>query len=170
MAHGNVQFFATPRRLAVRIDDVENQQIDQHISRRGPALSVGRDKNGEPTQALIGFAKSCGVTVEDLITVETDKGVELFFRPNIEAKIYHTLPHYLPKLRGKLKVPAFYIGGTNSHEARMARLGFMKKHFPIKFQFIEGTHLFPFEKPQETAEIIKDIFFKNLFTAETPGR
>ena len=43
------------------------------------------------------------------------------------------------------------------HEARMARLGFMKKHFPIKFQFIEGTHLFPFEKPKETADIIKQI-------------
>ena len=110
------------------------------------------------------FAKFDEDVLRDYIeygTVETDKGVELFFRPNIEGKIYQTLPHYLPKLRGKLNVPAFYIGGTNSHEARMARLGFMKKHFPIKFQFIEGTHLFPFEKPQETAEIIKSILAKN---------
>jgi len=100
-------------------------------------------------------------------TVETETGVKLFFRPNIEAKIYHTLPHYMPKLRGKLKVPAFYIGGTNSSEARQARLGFMRKHFPFEFRFIEGTHLFPFEKPQETAEIIKQIYFKIFFSAET---
>ncbi len=90
-------------------------------------------------------------------TVKTDKGFELSFNPQVEAKIYETLPHYLPKLRGKLKVPAFYIGGTNSHEAELARLGFMQKYFPIKFQFIKGTHLFPLEKPEETAKTIIKI-------------
>ncbi|MEP7038050.1 MAG: alpha/beta hydrolase [Acidobacteriota bacterium] len=90
-------------------------------------------------------------------TVKTDKGIELSFNPQVEAKIYGTLPHYLPKLRGKLKVPAFYIGGTNSREAELARLGFMQKYFPIKFQFIKGTHLFPLEKPEETAKTIIKI-------------
>ena len=90
-------------------------------------------------------------------TVKTDKGFKLFFDPQIEAKIYGTLPHYLPKLRGKLKVPAFYIGGTNSREAQLARLDFMRKYFPFKFQFIKGTHLFPFEKPEETAKTIIKI-------------
>ena len=86
--------------------------------------------------------------------------VKLFFKPSIEAKIYGTLPHYLPKLRGKLKVPAFYIGGTNSQEAKMARLGFMQKHFPFEFKFIEGSHLFPLERPEETAQAIIEIFRK----------
>lgn len=89
--------------------------------------------------------------------VQTEKGYELFFTSQAEAKIYHTLPHYLPKLRGKLKVPAAYIGGTHSVEAKMARLSFMRKHFPFEFRFIEGSHLFPLEKPKETAEIIKNI-------------
>jgi surfactin synthase thioesterase subunit len=71
------------------------------------------------------------------------------------------LPHYLPKLRGKLTVPTAYIGGTHSTEAKMARLSFMQKHFPFEFRFIEGSHLFPFEKPQETAAIIKNIISKN---------
>jgi len=109
------------------------------------------------------FAKFDEDVLRDYVeygTVKTEKGVELFFSPNVEAKIYHTLPHYLPKLRGKLKVPAFYIGGTNSQEAKLARLGFMQKHFPFEFQFIEGTHLFPSEKPQETAKIIKQIYSK----------
>ena len=95
-------------------------------------------------------------------TVETDKGFKLFFSPNAEAKIYNTLPHYLPKLRGKLTVPAFYVGGTNSREARLARLGFMRRHFPFEFRFIEGSHLFPFEKPDETAKIIREICLKLL--------
>ena len=90
--------------------------------------------------------------------IETERGYELFFKPSIEAKIYRALPHNLPKFRGKLKVPAAYIGGTNSQEARMARLSFMRKHLPFEFQFLEGSHLFPLEKPQETAEVIITVF------------
>ena len=88
-------------------------------------------------------------------TITTERGIELFFKPSIEARIYSALPHNLPKTRGKLKVPAAYIGGTDSQEAKMARLSFMKKYFPFDFHFLKGSHLFPLEKPQETAEIIK---------------
>lgn len=90
-------------------------------------------------------------------TIATEKGVELFFKPSIETKIYRTLPHHLPGLRGKLKIPIAYIGGDDSREARLARLSFMRKHFPIDFYFLEGSHLFPFEKPFETAEKIRRI-------------
>lgn len=90
-------------------------------------------------------------------TIKTERGLELFFKPSIEARIYRSLPHNLPKLRGKLIVPAAYIGGTDSSEARMARLSFMKKYFPFKFHFVKGSHLFPLEKPQETAQILKTV-------------
>jgi pimeloyl-ACP methyl ester carboxylesterase len=93
----------------------------------------------------------------DYGTVETEKGFELFFSPRTEAKIYRTIPHHLPSLRGKLKVPSAYIGGTRSREGALARLSFMKKHFPIDFYQIEGSHLFPFEKPEATAELLKKI-------------
>jgi pimeloyl-ACP methyl ester carboxylesterase len=90
-------------------------------------------------------------------TIETEKGYELFFKPSIEAKIYRTIPHHLPRFRGKLQVPTDYIGGTNSREARLARISFMRRHFPIDFHFIEGSHLFPLEKPRETADLISKI-------------
>jgi pimeloyl-ACP methyl ester carboxylesterase len=90
-------------------------------------------------------------------TIRTDKGFELFFSPKTEAKIYRTIPHHLPSFRGKLKIPTAYIGGHRSKEGELARLSFMKKHFPIDFYQIEGSHLFPFEKPFETAELIKTI-------------
>ena len=83
--------------------------------------------------------------------VPGDQGLELFFERRVEARIYRTIPHTLPAFRGKLSVPAAYIGGTNSEEARLARLGFMKKHFPFDFYSVEGSHLFPLEKPSETA-------------------
>lgn len=93
-------------------------------------------------------------------TVQTERGFELFFKPAVEAKIYRTLPHNLPRFRGKLKVPAAYVGGTDSAEARLARLSFMRKKFPFAFYFLEGSHLFPLEKPRKTAEIIKSILLK----------
>ena len=90
-------------------------------------------------------------------TIATEKGFELFFSPKIESKIYRTIPHHLPTFRGKLKIPTAYVGGTRSKEGELARLSFMKKHFPVDFYQIEGSHLFPFEKPSETAELIKKI-------------
>jgi pimeloyl-ACP methyl ester carboxylesterase len=106
------------------------------------------------------FAKFDRKVLRDYIefgTTETEKGFELFFKPSVEAKIYRTIPHNLPHFRGRLKVPTAYIGGTNSREARLARLSFMRKHFPIDFQFVEGSHLFPLEKPQQTANVIMQL-------------
>lgn len=91
----------------------------------------------------------------EFATTADENGVKLLFEPKIEARIYRTIPHGFVKFRGKLKVPAAYIGGTKSREARLARLGFMKKYFPFKFYFTEGTHLFPLENPLETANNIK---------------
>lgn len=92
-------------------------------------------------------------------TIQYENGLKLYFEPKIEAKIYRTIPDSFTKFRGKLKTPAFYIGGKQSREARLARLSFMQKNFPFEFDFIEGTHLFPFEKPLETAKLIKKIIF-----------
>lgn len=72
--HGEIHSFATPRRLAVLIDDVEAMQGHQKISRRGPAVSATTSSDGRPHPALLGFAKSCGVSIDDLSTLKTDKG------------------------------------------------------------------------------------------------
>ena len=94
-------------------------------------------------------------------TVETDDGFCLFFDPNVEADIYRYLPDNLPSLRGKLTVPVTYIGGFKSMEARLARLSFMKNHFPIDFLFIRGSHLFPLETPHAAAAAIESILTKS---------
>ncbi len=67
-----------PRRLTVYISDLLIQQPDQQIDRLGPAVAAAF-KDGQPTPAASGFAKSCGVTVEELEHRETDKGVRLAF-------------------------------------------------------------------------------------------
>ncbi|MCO6412977.1 MAG: glycine--tRNA ligase subunit beta [Thiogranum sp.] len=72
--------YAAPRRLALLLSDVPVAQSDQETVRRGPALSAAFDDDGCPTQAAIGFAKSCGVEVEQLDQLETKDGSWLAFR------------------------------------------------------------------------------------------
>jgi glycyl-tRNA synthetase beta chain len=74
-----MQFFATPRRLAVVIIAMEEEQPSQTLFRRGPALVAAYDAKGQPTPALLGFAKSCGVAAVDLKTSKTDKGEWLVY-------------------------------------------------------------------------------------------
>jgi pimeloyl-ACP methyl ester carboxylesterase len=89
--------------------------------------------------------------------IETEGGFELFFKPNIEAEIYRTIPTHLPQLRRNVTIPITYVGGTNSREGKLALANSMKRIKNLRFETIEGSHLYPFEKPFETAEIIKKI-------------
>lgn len=95
-------------------------------------------------------------------TITNNNNIKLFFEPQVEAEIYRTIPDDFAKFRGRLKVPTIYIGGNHSSEARLARLGFMRKHFPIDFYFIPGSHLFPLESPQLTAQVIKTALSKTI--------
>lgn len=91
--HGKVHRFATPRRLAVLIHDVEVIQPGQAIARRGPAVVGSTDAEGKPSPALLGFAKSCGVGIEQLITLKTDKGEWWAYNAvTAEAKTCDLLP------------------------------------------------------------------------------
>ncbi|CDH47653.1 glycine--tRNA ligase subunit beta [Candidatus Contendibacter odensensis] len=72
-----IRRFATPRRLAVLIEQLPTQQPDRQLERRGPALSAAFAADGRPTKAAEGFARSCGVAVAELQQQETDKGVWL---------------------------------------------------------------------------------------------
>lgn len=73
--HGGVSLYAAPRRLAVWVRNLQTQQADQENLRKGPAEKAAFDGDGNPTKALMGFAKSCGVAVEDLEKIDTPKGV-----------------------------------------------------------------------------------------------
>lgn len=77
--HGDVKWYATPRRLAVFVAGVADQQPDQQIKRQGPAVANAFGPDGQPTKAALGFAASCGVTVEQLAQVDGPKGKILQF-------------------------------------------------------------------------------------------
>ncbi len=74
-----VEAFATPRRLAVRVSAVPATQADRVVERKGPAVQAGLDAAGQPTAALLGFARSCGVEVSKLALRKDDKGEYFLF-------------------------------------------------------------------------------------------
>ena len=74
LGHGNVRGFASPRRLAVIVDELERRQADHKASIKGPPVAVAVDEDGNLTEAAIAFARKCGVTPDDLGRTKTDKG------------------------------------------------------------------------------------------------
>lgn len=103
---GEVRVYASPRRLAVHINDLSTQQADQMIERRGPAVAAAFDADGNPTRAAEGFARSCGVEVDQLDRLKTDKGEWLV--TNIEDKGARTaelLPDIVAESLASLPIP-----------------------------------------------------------------
>ncbi len=82
----HVKSYASPRRLAVWMSEITDTQEDFSQIRKGPAVDVAFDDNGEPTRAAQGFAKSCGVEVADLGREKTDRGEWLVFEQTIAGK------------------------------------------------------------------------------------
>lgn len=77
--YSEVRAYATPRRLAVLVKDLAEQQPDVSTQRLGPALKAAYDADGAPTAAALGFARSCGIDTAQLHTADTDKGPRLAY-------------------------------------------------------------------------------------------
>ena len=80
IAFEKVDVFSAPRRLAIIVKALADSQPDQDVEKRGPAVQAAFGEDGCPSKAAEGFAKGCGVKVEELETMETDKGSWLVFR------------------------------------------------------------------------------------------
>lgn len=90
-------WYATPRRLALLIEQLDTHQQDKNEQRRGPSCKVAFADDGKPTKALAGFARSCGVAVDQLETLTTDKGSWLVFNHVIKGEATKNL---IPALLG----------------------------------------------------------------------
>ncbi len=82
----SVDYFAAPRRLAIKVEALDDAQTDKEVLKRGPAIKAAYDADGNATPAASGFAKSCGVDVSDLETLETDKGSWLSYLAQEKGK------------------------------------------------------------------------------------
>ncbi len=117
LAFTQITSFYTPRRLAVIVHQLAGHQEDQMIERRGPALTVAFDDEGNPSKALLGFCKSCGLTVEDLQKIETDKGTWLYAKSLRKGLALDDLiQDIIEKSLAALPIPRPMRWGTGEHE------------------------------------------------------
>ncbi len=115
--HGDVKVFATPRRLALRVHDLATQQAEQNIFQRGPAVSKGLDEAGEPTKALLGFAKSCGVEVSALSRFKNEKGEWFVYQATQAGRsTQDLLPSLIQSAVAKLSMSKPMRWGSGSDE------------------------------------------------------
>ena len=90
-------------------------------------------------------------------TVEEDGQRVLSFDRRIETAIYNTLPHNLPSLlkRHPLKCGVAFVGGTRSREMRLVGSDLTDKVSKGRVMWLDGSHLFPMEKPIATAAAVE---------------
>jgi len=78
--------YATPRRLAVLIENLVTAQPDKTVEKRGPAIQAAFAPDGSPSKAALGFASSCGTTFDQLERLKTDKGEWLSFTQAVKGQ------------------------------------------------------------------------------------
>ncbi len=148
LTHKDIQCYTTPRRLAVLVADVDIHQPARTIERFGPNVRSAYDKGGMPTLACLGFARTCGVSTDQLKTKETDKGKRVFAEiqesgkrtidllPTLVTDAIKKLPikksmrwgshdfsfirpvHWVVMLFGQNVVPAHILGQRTSRETQ----------------------------------------------------
>lgn len=148
LTFAQVQAFASPRRLAVRVTELDTKQQDKAVERLGPAVAAAFDKEGKPTPAASGFARSCGVDVSALEQSDRDGVLKLAHRsvskgndtaallPNMVSRALATLPipkkmrwgsardefvrpvHWVVMLFGADVLPASILGISSGNTSR----------------------------------------------------
>jgi glycyl-tRNA synthetase beta chain len=66
LSYRATRYYAAPRRLAVLVEQLATQQPDRTVNLDGPPVQAAFDKDGNPTQAALGFAKKCGVELSQI--------------------------------------------------------------------------------------------------------
>lgn len=101
-----IQPLATPRRLAVKVSQLDAEQADKVVEKRGPSVDVAFDDDGKPTKAAEGWARSNGITVEQAQRLKTDKGEWLLHKADVKGEpLSKLLPGIVESALKQLPIP-----------------------------------------------------------------
>ncbi|RJT27813.1 glycine--tRNA ligase subunit beta [Buttiauxella izardii] len=115
LAHGEVKWFAAPRRLALKISNLAESQPDREVEKRGPAISAAFDAEGNASKAAEGWARGCGITVAEAERLATDKGEWLMYRAHVKGESAQALlPAMIATALTKLPIPKLMRWGDNN--------------------------------------------------------
>lgn len=178
LSYDSIEWFAAPRRLALRVNQLESQQADKEVEKRGPAVSAAFDAEGNATKAALGWARGCGIDIADAGRLKSDKGEWLLHKATISGqplaslvegfinKALKQLPiskpmrwgsgreefirpvHTLIALYGDKVLPATVLGLTSSNLSQGHRF----HHRGL----IEVTHANVYEETLLTAHVVVD--------------
>lgn len=81
-----MKFYISPRRIAALIIGLDVIQKNRKTEKIGPSINVAYDTNGKPTPAALGFAKSCGISIQELQLKDTPKGQCLYHCEELPGK------------------------------------------------------------------------------------
>ena len=117
LEHAAVHTYASPRRLAVRIERLARQQEDRNVEHKGPPTKIAFDSDGNPTPAATAFAKKCGVAVTDLGRNKTDKGEWLVYDAVEKGRVAAELmPALIEQTLASLPIPRRMRWGAGDAE------------------------------------------------------
>ena len=106
IAHGGIEVFATPRRIAVMAAGLAESQREEEVELKGPSVKAAYDADGKPTKALEGFLKGNGITAADVFTKDAEKGSYVFARKKLDSKkTAELLPDIVAKIVGSVPFP-----------------------------------------------------------------
>ena len=102
----SVRWLASPRRLALIVSDLTNAQADKVVEKRGPAVNVAFDAEGQATKAAQGWARSNGISVDQAERLVTDKGEWLLFKSEVKGQtVEQLIPEIAARALSKLPIP-----------------------------------------------------------------
>lgn len=105
LSHDSVSWYAAPRRLAVRVNQLVAQQADKVVEKRGPAISAAFDEAGNPSKAAQGWARGLGIDVAEAERLETEKGTWLLYKQLQKgAETVSLLPAMVQQALAKLPI------------------------------------------------------------------
>jgi glycyl-tRNA synthetase beta chain len=120
LAHGKVEWFAAPRRLALKVATLAAAQADRTVEKRGPAVAQAFDADGNPSKAAEGWARGCGIQVSEAERMVTDKGEWLLYRAHVKGEsVEALLPDMVNHALAKLPIPKLMRwGDSDEHFVR----------------------------------------------------
>ncbi len=117
LERGSVQAWASPRRLAVLVESLGMAQDDRKVEQKGPPVKVAFDDDGQPTPAATAFAEKCGVAVDELERIATDKGEWLVFNTVEEGRpAAELMPEVIERALASLPIPRRMRWGAGDAE------------------------------------------------------
>ncbi len=169
----NAKKYNSPRRLAVIVPCVGSAQPDQNVERRGPAVNAALDASGQPTKALLGFASSCGVSVDQLEKLQSDKGAWFVHRAQQAGKpVAALMQEIIAEALASLPIPKLMRWGDHDFAFVRPVHWLVVLHgeqvidveiFGIKSGRESRGHRF--RHPQEVSLNHADEYYKSLYAA-----